>query len=99
MLALPLDGFEQFLEVCADWEVGVLGGFIGSLNCDLPLVFVVVCVLPHWFLSLLCIREVLRNSSFSPASSDLDEMEDPSTSICSSAWSFSILVVFSIRKS
>jgi hypothetical protein len=29
----------------------------------------------------------------------LDEMEDPSTSICSSAWSFSILVVFSIRKS
>ncbi len=85
---LPLYGFEEFLEVCADWEVGVLGGLIGSLHCDLSLVLVAGCVLPGGLLPLLCMSETLRNSSCSAASSDLEEMEDPSTSICSSAWSF-----------
>ena len=51
-VTLPLYGFEEFLKVCADGKVGVLRGLIGSFHCDLSLIFIVVGILPHWFLPL-----------------------------------------------
>lgn len=89
-------GFEQFLEICADGQVGVLRGLIGALDGHLALVLVGVGVLAGRLLVLLWMGREVRNSSCSAFSSVLEEMEEPSTSICSSAWSFSILVVFYI---
>ena len=46
---IPLYGFEEFFEFCADWEIGVLCGLIGSLDGGLPwIVVIVVGVLPGW---------------------------------------------------
>ena len=32
---VPLDGFEEFLQFCADGQVCISGGFVGSLDSDL----------------------------------------------------------------
>jgi hypothetical protein len=52
-VALPLYGFEEFLMVCADGEVGVFGGLIGSFHGDLSLILIVVDILSYGFLPLL----------------------------------------------
>jgi hypothetical protein len=95
---IPLYGLEQFFEFCAHGQIGVLRWFVGALEGGLPrLVFVVVGVLAGGLLAFLCVKPALPNSSCSACSLEWEEMEEPSTSICSSAWSFSILVVFSIN--
>lgn len=53
---VPLDGLEEFLEFCTDGEVSVLGGLIGSLDCDFAGVLVRVIVLAGGLLLLLCME-------------------------------------------
>lgn len=49
-IGVPLDGLKQLFKISADWEIGILGWFVGSLDVELCSSFIVGDIaLSNWF--------------------------------------------------